>query len=105
MLTHCQAVIILLLSLANILLKLSSHLILNLGILQSLSFFNPLSPTGACAQAMQTFSALDIAEKGEMAGGDLCHEHKQLISGLNGGDLYDLAIHMKENTFELARMV
>ena len=54
---------------------------------------------------MQKFIALDIAKKMKKVGGDLCHEHRQLISGLNGGYLYDLADYMKEDFNDLACMV
>jgi hypothetical protein len=53
----------------------------------------------------RTFSPLDIAEKAKKAGGELCHEHKQLISGLHGQYLYDRARCTKKDLFDLTGKV
>ena len=72
----------------------------------SLPLLNSLSPTGArTRQAIPTFTVLDIAEKATKAGGELCHEHKQLISGLNGQYLYDRARCTKEDLIDLTGKV
>jgi len=70
------------------------------GDLQSLPVFNPTDSTRT--QVVQTFSTLDIAQKAKKAGGELCHEHRQLISGLNGEHLLKHAISMKRDLTELA---
>jgi hypothetical protein len=53
----------------------------------------------------RTFSALDIAEKAQKAGGELRYEHKQIISGLNWAYLEKRSISMKSDLIVLGWMV